>query len=80
MVFCDRRCDRRRSWGKELRLTAESFDYLTAPQANGLFLGDYMGLAAKDGSFFSFFQQSSVEDFADGFFARVDRGDDDDDD
>ena len=80
MVFCDRRCDRRRSWRKEVRLTPESFDYLTAPQAGGLFLGDYMGLAAKGGSFFSFFQQSSADDPGDGFFARVDRGDDDDDD
>ena len=81
MVFCDRRCDRRRSWRQEVRLTEESFDYLTAPQAGGLFLGDYLGLAAKGDKFYSFFQQSSAEDAGSGFFRVVEReGEDDDDD
>lgn len=40
------------NWGMELRLTDSSFDYRLAPQANGLFLGDYMGLSA-DGTDFT---------------------------
>ena len=47
-VFCDpdaKDCRKAASWGKELRLTATSFDMLDAPVARGYFLGDYMGLA-----------------------------------
>ena len=80
MVFCDRRCNRRSSWRDEVRLTEESFDYLNAPQAGGLFLGDYLGLAAARNDFYAFFQQSSPEDPADGFSVRVSADDDDDDD
>ena len=39
-------CTNRASWTAELRLTPASFNMLNAPFANGLFLGDYMGLAA----------------------------------
>jgi hypothetical protein len=35
-------CSNPRHW-KEVRLTEESFDYLEAPEAGGLFLGDYVG-------------------------------------
>jgi hypothetical protein len=55
----------------ELRLTDESFDYLLAPFANGLFLGDYVGLASAGVDFVAFFQQTSAADPADGFFRRV---------
>jgi len=79
MVFCDRRCSRRSSWRDEVRLTEESFDYLNAPQAGGLFLGDYVGLAAARNDFYAFFQQASPEDPASGFSVRVREDDDDDD-
>lgn len=39
-------CRRPRNWGDELRLTPRSFNLLNAPEARGLFLGDYMGLVA----------------------------------
>ena len=46
-VFCNSRkadCTQEANWGGEKRLTETSFDYLDAPVARGLFLGDYMGL------------------------------------
>lgn len=49
-VFCDpatANCGKGKNWGNELRLTAGSFDIAQAPVANGLFLGDYMGLVAS---------------------------------
>ena len=37
-------CANADSWGKERRLTADSFDILDAPEtSSGHFLGDYMG-------------------------------------
>jgi hypothetical protein len=48
-VFCDpgtSNCRKSKSWGNELQLTEDSFDIAEAPVARGLFLGDYMGLAA----------------------------------
>lgn len=49
-VVCSANCDSAASWGGELKLTARSFDYLDAPVARGLFLGDYMGLARAGGA------------------------------
>jgi hypothetical protein len=49
------------SWaaGGETRLTnTGSFDYLTAPDAGGLFLGDYDGLTASGETFKAFFDAS----------------------
>jgi hypothetical protein len=49
-------CTKRSGWGdgtrrfRDIRLTPQSFDMLDAPFANGLFLGDYMGLVRKAGS------------------------------
>lgn len=47
-LFCPpgKSCERRESWTGETRLTSTSFDMLDAPDAGGLFLGDYVGLAA----------------------------------
>lgn len=61
------------SWsGSEQRLTDASFDYLEAPNAGGLFLGDYEGLTAAGSDFLAFFQQAlSPADPASGFFRRV---------
>lgn len=70
-VSCTGNCSDPANWGGEMRLTDASFDYAQAPVANGLFLGDYVGLAATDSDFLAFFQQSSAADPADGFFRRV---------
>lgn len=45
-LFCNpnsSNCARPRNWGREQRLTDDSFDMLDAPIARGHFLGDYMG-------------------------------------
>jgi hypothetical protein len=49
VVFCKAAsvdCTNPANWTDELRLTPSSFNMLNAPFANGLFVGDYMGLAA----------------------------------
>ncbi|HYW24904.1 MAG TPA: sialidase family protein [Terriglobales bacterium] len=54
-------CSSAASWtsGGETRLsTSGSFDYTTAPNANGLFLGDYDGLTSSAGTFRAFFCMS----------------------
>lgn len=72
LVYCDDNCSDPDNWdGNEIPLTNESFDYLNAPLANGLFLGDYMGLASDGTSFGAFFQQAFNDDPADGFFRWV---------
>jgi hypothetical protein len=46
-LFCNpatSNCGIAANWGRERRLTTSSFDILDAPDAGGLFLGDYMGL------------------------------------
>jgi hypothetical protein len=54
-------CTNPASWaaGGERRLsTSGSFDYLTAPQAGGLFLGDYAGLTSSGSTFKALFDMS----------------------
>ena len=54
-------CTNPASWaaGGETRLsTSGSFDYLTAPQAGGRFLGDYAGLTSSGSTFKAFFDMS----------------------
>jgi hypothetical protein len=70
-VSCAVSCSDPDNWGGEARLTDASFDYLEAPFAGGLFLGDYVGLASDGVDFGAFFQQSSAADPADSFFRRV---------
>ena len=72
-MACALDCDDPASWvGNERRLTDESFDYLEAPEANGLFLGDYMGLAVDDLDFVAVYGQSGIDgDPASMFFQRV---------
>ena len=48
-------CSQPSRWAGEVRLTGASFDILPAPAANGLFLGDYVGLAAGGGGFVPLF-------------------------
>jgi hypothetical protein len=68
LVRCRSRCSNPMRWRSELRLTEESFDYLEAPEANGLFLGDYVGLTATRQQLLAFFQQALPGDPASGFF------------
>ncbi|MFQ5967559.1 MAG: exo-alpha-sialidase, partial [Acidimicrobiia bacterium] len=71
IVHCHSTCATAGNWGNEIRLTAAPFNYALAPFANGLFLGDYMGLASDGADFLAFFQQSSPTDPANGFFRRI---------
>lgn len=71
LVRCRFNCANPANWGGEVRLTDQSFDYLQAPTAGGLFLGDYMGLAATKRHLLAFFQQSFTDDPASGFFRSV---------
>ena len=78
LVRCRSRCDRRRRWRREVRLTKESFDYRQAPGSGDppatLFLGDYVGLAAGRRTFTALFAQSfHMIDPASGFFRQVGR-------
>ena len=64
-VFCDPdedNCRNPQNWGGERRLTIRSFDMLNAPEANGLFLGDYMGLVAAGNKVFPAFGIADGED------------------
>ncbi|MCP4628266.1 MAG: exo-alpha-sialidase [bacterium] len=57
------------SWKNEIRLTDASFDLLDAPDAGGLFLGDYAGLAAAGNGFIAIFGLASFTDPA-GIYSR----------
>ncbi|MBW1906328.1 MAG: exo-alpha-sialidase, partial [Deltaproteobacteria bacterium] len=46
-------CTDAANWGEQILLTKESFDYNAAPVSRGLFLGDYVGLAAAGSDFFA---------------------------
>ncbi|MFQ5720099.1 MAG: sialidase family protein, partial [Acidobacteriota bacterium] len=63
-------CDRFGTW-QEARITDESFDIKAAPFAGGLFLGDYMGLAAAGDDFDVLFTQTGAGDRASAFHRRV---------
>ena len=67
-------CENARKWKRERRLTKRSFDILTAPDAGGLFLGDYVGLAAAKNQFVSVFATSSPFDPANLFSSRFKKG------
>jgi hypothetical protein len=48
------------SFGNETRITPTSFDILNAPNAGGLFLGDYEGLDVAGTAFVPFFVQTNT--------------------
>jgi len=50
------------SFGDETRITPTSFDILNAPNAGGLFLGDYEGLDVNGTAFVPFFVKTNDED------------------
>jgi hypothetical protein len=62
------------AWSGELRLTDESFDLLRAPFAGGLFLGDYVGLAAAVNDFVAVFTITEDDDRANIYVRRFDEG------
>ena len=74
LVRCRSSCADAANWGDEVKLTDESFDYLQAPTAGGLFLGDYVGLTATKRHLLAVFQQSFIDDRASGFFRRATTG------
>ena len=47
------------AWSEE-RVTPTSFDMRSAPDANGLFVGDYEGLSALGTTFYPFWSQSDA--------------------
>jgi hypothetical protein len=55
----------------ETRVTDASFDLGEAPVSNGLFVGDYEGLATEGGSYLPLFSQTHGTDKASIFFRRV---------
>jgi len=71
LIHCHANCADPASWTDEVRLTDASFDYLQAPFANGLFLGDYMGLASDGADFLPVFGQSSAADPANVYLRRA---------
>ena len=58
-----------------MRLTPESFDYLTAINITtgfrGLFLGDYVGLTSAGSDFFAFFSVTTDDDPANAVFVPI---------
>jgi hypothetical protein len=58
-------------WQDEVRVTDSSFDLLQAPFANGLFLGDYMGLSSAGDDFITFFTQPHDLDLSSAFSRRI---------
>jgi hypothetical protein len=71
LVRCESDCNDAASWGGEQRLTTASFDIRNAPDADGLFLGDYVGLAADESDALAFFPQAFPHDPASVFFRRA---------
>jgi len=55
----------------EARVTPTSFDLRKAPNARGLFLGDYEGLSVQDGAFVSAFAQTHGADPDSIFVSRL---------
>ena len=70
-VHCHAPCVGGAGFGDEARLTDVSFDILNAPNARGLFLGDYVGLAALGRDAFAVFTQPHGADKSSVFFRRA---------
>jgi len=67
-------CTRSREWTDEQRLTATSFDMAQAPDAGGLFVGDYQGLAADpNGELLPLWAMPNAGDPASVFVRRIGR-------
>ena len=67
-------CTRSANWTDEQRLTPTSFDLAKAPNAGGLFVGDYQGLVADpSGDFLPLWAMPHASDPATVFIERVAR-------
>ncbi|NIR32132.1 MAG: exo-alpha-sialidase [Gammaproteobacteria bacterium] len=71
VVHCNLNCSAPASWHDEIPVTDASFDFSQAPNAGGLFLGDYVGLTSESTDFLSVFGQAFSGDPASVFFRRV---------
>jgi len=69
-AHCHTNCTDSANWASEVRLTNSSFDYFEAPDARGLFLGDYEGLASIGTDFLPAFGIADAADPASIFFRR----------
>ncbi len=65
-------CANPRRWEDEKRLTVKSFDMLDAPEASGLFLGDYQGLTRAGSKVIAVYGKTVAKNVNDMFFRRVD--------
>src|SRR3989442_6605033 len=70
-VHCHAPCVGGAGFGDEARLTDVSFDILNAPNARGLFLGDYVGLAALGREAVAVFTQPPGAGQSHAFFRRA---------
>ena len=65
-------CTRSRNWADEQRLTPRSYDLAQAPNAGGLFVGDYQGMVADpSGEFLPLWAMPHTGDPASVFIERV---------
>ena len=64
-------CTSNGDWSTELRLTGSSFDWNLAPYANGLFLGDYMGLKSTGQTAWAAFGQPVGPQMTDLFVRSI---------
>ncbi|HUH06187.1 MAG TPA: sialidase family protein [Egibacteraceae bacterium] len=70
LVHCHAACSDPVSWADETRVTDVSFDYAVAPFANGLFLGDYVGLGTDQNGILPLFSVTTATDPANVVFRR----------
>jgi hypothetical protein len=71
-ISCSANCSDPASWADtEERLTDTSFDIEQAPDAGGLFLGDYQGLASDGVDFLPAFGIAETDDPASIYFRRI---------
>jgi hypothetical protein len=70
-VHCHAPCPGGSSFDSEVRVTDTSFDILNAPVARGLFLGDYVGLAASGSDALAVFTMPQGSDKSSVFFRRT---------
>jgi hypothetical protein len=71
VVHCHSACASASSWGGEVRLTDNSFDMRSAPNAGGFFTGDYEGLTASGATFDAFWSMPHAADSSSVFFRRA---------
>jgi hypothetical protein len=71
VIICVGGCSDPANWEPDIRLNDNSIDYVQAPFANGLFLGEHVGLASDGIDFLSIFGIVDSAESATIFFSRV---------